>query len=624
MVLEKIHKCNDIKRIPTEMLPVLAGEIREFLIDKISLCGGHLASNLGVVELTMALHLCLDLPSDKIIWDVGHQAYTHKILTGRKEGFDSLRKYGGMSGFPKRSESPCDVFDTGHSSTSISAGLGMVCARDLNKENYHVVSVIGDGSLTGGMAYEALNNAASVNRNFIIILNDNDMSISKNVGGMSRYLSGIRTFRGYNHLKENVASFLTKIPGIGDGLVQNISRTKNGIKQLMIPGMLFENMGITYLGPVDGHDLDALVQVINDAKQLNRAVLIHVRTQKGRGYDPAVLHPENYHGVAPFNKETGEPKVKKKAKTYTNVFSEVLCKLGESEPQVTAITAAMADGTGMSAFSERFPERFFDVGIAEEHAVTFAAGMAVSGYHPVAAIYSSFLQRAFDQILHDVCLQNLPVTFAIDRAGLVGDDGETHQGVFDISYLTMMPNMTVFAPKNRMEMEMGMEFALKHPGPFSIRYPKTAAYEGLSEYHEPIRLGKCEVIEKGKRLAILAFGSMVETAEEVTALLKENGFTPTFINLRFAKPIDFECIDSLLTDHEVFVTMEENVLSGGIGEAISAHFAERKEKPAVLCFGIPDAFVSHGTIEQLKVDLGLDKIGMTNRILKEMKEVSHL
>ncbi len=618
MILEKIHKCNDIKSIPTEMLPVLAAEIREFLIDKISLCGGHLASNLGVVELTMALHLCLDLPSDKIIWDVGHQAYTHKILTGRKDGFDSLRKYGGMSGFPKRSESPCDAFDTGHSSTSISAGLGMVCARDLNHDDFHVVSVIGDGSLTGGMAYEALNNAASVNRNFIIILNDNDMSISKNVGGMSRYLSGIRTFRGYNHLKENISSFLTRIPGIGDGLVQNISRTKNGIKQLMIPGMLFENMGITYLGPVDGHDLDALVQVINDAKHLDRAVLIHVRTQKGRGYDPAVLHPENYHGVAPFDKETGEPKAKKKTKTYTGVFSDVLCKLGETNLSVTAITAAMADGTGMTEFSKRFPERFFDVGIAEEHAVTFAAGMAVSGFHPVASIYSSFLQRAFDQILHDVCLQNLPVTFAIDRAGLVGDDGETHQGVFDISYLTMMPNMTVFAPKNHQEMEMGMEFAVQHQGPFAIRYPKTAAYEGLSEYHEPIRLGKCEVIERGKKIALLAFGSMVETAEEVSVLLKREGFMPTFINLRFAKPLDFETIDSLLSDHDLFVTMEENVLAGGIGEAVSAHLAKKRENPRVLCLGIPDAFVTHGTISQLKADLGLDKDGITAQILKEV------
>lgn len=618
MVLEKIHKCNDIKSIPTEMLPVLAGEIREFLIDKISLCGGHLASNLGVVELTMALHLCLDLPTDKIIWDVGHQAYTHKILTGRSEGFNSLRKYKGMSGFPKRSESPCDVFDTGHSSTSISAGLGMVCARDLNHDSFHVVSVIGDGSLTGGMAYEALNNAASVNRNFIIILNDNDMSISKNVGGMSRYLSGIRTYRGYNNLKENIAAALTKIPGIGNGLVQNISRTKNGIKQLMIPGMLFENMGITYLGPVDGHDLDALVQVINDAKKLERAVLIHVRTQKGRGYDPAVLHPENYHGVAPFDKENGEPKAKKKAKTYTGVFSDVLCRIGENNPSVTAITAAMADGTGMTEFSKRFPERFFDVGIAEEHAVTFAAGMAVSGFHPVVAIYSSFLQRAFDQIIHDVCLQNLPVTFAIDRSGLVGDDGETHQGVFDISYLTMMPNMTVFAPKNRQEMEAGMEFAVQHQGPFAIRYPKTAAYEGLSEYCEPICLGKSEMIERGRKIALLAFGSMVETAEEVSHILKEKGYTPTFVNLRFAKPLDFACIDSLLAEHEIFVTMEENVLSGGIGEAIGAYLSGKKENPKVLSFGIPDAFVPHGTIAQLKKDLGLDAAGITERICSEI------
>lgn len=618
MVLEKIHKCNDIKKLPAGELPILADEIREFLIEKVSKNGGHLASNLGVVELTMALHLCLNLPEDRIIWDVGHQSYTHKILTGRKEGFDRLRKFGGMSGFPKRNESDCDCFNTGHSSTSISAGLGMVRARELSHDNYHVVSVIGDGSLTGGMAYEALNNASSLNSNFMIVLNDNDMSISKNVGGMSRYLSGLRTFRGYNNLKENVTATLNRIPGIGSSLVQNISRTKNGIKQLMIPGMLFENMGITYLGPVDGHDIDALIQVINDAKNLDRAVLIHVRTQKGRGYDPAVSHPEKYHGISPFDKETGKP-LKKRVQTYTDVFSEAMCRIGEENTSVTAITAAMAGGTGLSEFAKRFPKRFFDVGIAEEHAVTYAAGLAVGGFHPVVAVYSSFFQRAYDQILHDVSIQNLPVILAIDRAGLVGDDGETHQGIFDISYLKMIPNMTLFAPKNKQEMEDGLAFAVRHNGPFAIRYPKTAAYTGFSDKREPIRLGKCEILEEGKEIALLAYGSMVETAGEVMERLKEAGYEPTLVNLRFAKPLDFECIGRLAKTHSLLVAMEENVLSGGVGEEIGCYLASHSCAVSFLPVGIPDRFVPQGSIDELKKQLGLDAGSIAKQVLEAAK-----
>ena len=446
MILEQINSPKDVKKLKPEELTVLAEEIRTFLIDKISCTGGHLASNLGVVELTIAMHRAFDLPEDKIIWDVGHQSYTHKILSGRKDAFDELRQYGGLSGFPKRKESPYDAFDTGHSSTSISAGLGIAQARDLMNEDYKVVSVIGDGALTGGMAYEALNNAARMRKNFIIVLNDNKMSISENVGGISKYLSGLRTGEGYNDLKKWVTDALDKIPGVGQPIIDRIKRTKNGIKQLIIPGMLFENMGITYLGPVDGHDMKQLSRIFKEAKRLDHAVLIHVITKKGKGYRPAEKNPSRFHGVEPFDIATGKPLKKKKNPSYTDVFSNTICQLGKTHPKMVAVTAAMPDGTGLKAFGEKFPSRFFDVGIAEEHAVTSAAGMAAAGLKPVVAVYSSFLQRGFDQILHDVCIQNLPVVFAVDRAGLVGSDGETHQGIFDLSYLTPVPNMTVMAP----------------------------------------------------------------------------------------------------------------------------------------------------------------------------------
>ena len=433
MVLEKIQKENDIKNLPPEELKILAEEIRKFLIEKISVTGGHLASNLGVVELTMALHLTFDLPEDKLIWDVGHQAYTHKLLTGRKAGFDDLRKYGGMSGFPKRKESDCDAFDTGHSSTSISAGLGYVAARELTGGQHSVVSIIGDGSLTGGMAYEALNNASRLKSNFIIILNDNNMSISENVGGMSRYLNGLRTAQAYTDFKKGVEGTLKKIPVKGERIVHQMRKTKSGIKQLFVPGMFFEDMGITYLGPVDGHDIRKLVRILNEAKRVDHAVLVHVLTKKGKGYSPAEENPSRFHGTGPFDIATGEPKSPSKKDSYTDVFSKVLTDIGKKDEKVVAITAAMADGTGLSRFARHFPQRFFDVGIAEEHAMTFAAGLAAGGMKPVFAVYSSFLQRAYDQTIHDVCLQNLPVFLAVDRAGLVGSDGETHQGVFDLS-----------------------------------------------------------------------------------------------------------------------------------------------------------------------------------------------
>ena len=529
MVLDKIQGPNDVKELKEQELPVLADEIRQFIIDKVSDNGGHLASNLGVVELTIALHRCLNFPQDKLIWDVGHQSYTHKILTGRKKGFDSLRKYHGMSGFPKRDESNCDAFDTGHSSTSLSAGLGMVCARELKKDKYTVVSVIGDGSLTGGLAFEALNNAASLKSNYIMILNDNHMSISENVGGLSHYLAGVRTAKGYTNFKKNVKASLSKMNAIGEELERNIRRAKSMLKQVFIPGMFFEDMGITYLGPIDGHNIEALTEVIEDAKQVEGAVLIHVITEKGKGYEPAQLHPESYHGVGPFIKKNGMAKKPKEEATYTDIFAKTICELAQTHEKLVTITAAMMDGCGLKGFAKRFPDRFFDVGIAEEHAVTFACGLAAGGFHPFFVVYSSFLQRGYDQILHDMCMQNLPVTLMLDRAGLVGNDGETHQGVFDLSYLTMIPNMTVFAPKNRYEFQDAIAFAADFEAPMAIRYPKTDAVRILKEYREPIKLGKSEWIRRGSRVALLAIGTMVETAMEVEELLAKDGIDATGI-----------------------------------------------------------------------------------------------
>ena len=543
-MLEKIQKPNDIKKIPADQLPALADEIREFIIESLSKTGGHLASNLGVVELTIAMHRVFDLPKDKLIWDVGHQSYTHKILTGRKDGFETLRREGGISGFPKRSESDCDVFDTGHSSTSISAGVGYVRARELKKENYSVVSIIGDGALTGGMAYEALNNAASLKSNFIIVLNDNEMSITENVGGMSSYLSGLRTASAYTDFKMDVTKALNRIPGIGPGMVDAMRKTKSSIKQIIIPGMLFEDMGLTYLGPVDGHNIPQLIKTFQEAKRFEGPILVHVLTQKGRGYEPAMRHPARFHGAGPFDVKTGLP-VGKSNPTYTDVFSTVMRKMGDRRKDVAAVTAAMMTGVGLKRFSNMFPDRCFDVGIAEEHAVTFAAALSLGGITPVVAIYSSFLQRAYDQIMHDVCMQNLHVVFAIDRAGLVGYDGETHHGIFDLSYLGSMPNMTILAPKNLWELSDMIKFAVDYDGPIAVRYPRGEAYTGLKEFRAPICLGKSEVIHEGSRVALLAVGSMVKMAEEVQKQLKERmDMDAALVNARFVKPIDEELLRS--------------------------------------------------------------------------------
>jgi 1-deoxy-D-xylulose-5-phosphate synthase len=615
MILESIEKENDIKNVAHEDWDKLAEEIRQFLIEKISVTGGHLGSNLGAVELTMALHLSLNLPEDKIVWDVGHQSYTHKLLTGRKSGFENLRKYGGMSGFPKRKESSCDCFDTGHSSTSISAGLGLVKARDLKNENSTIVSVIGDGSLTGGMAYEALNNASRLKSNFIIVLNDNNMSISENVGGVSKYLNNIRTADKYLDMKEGIYNSLMESK-IGEPLVEKLRRAKSSVKQLVIPGMFFEDMGITYLGPVDGHNINDMLKVFREAKRCKSAVLVHVITQKGKGFEPALKHPARFHGAEPFDIETGLPLKPKTKSNYTDVFSTVMCKLGERCPEVVAITAAMPDGTGLKRFRNVYPDRFFDVGIAEEHAVTFAAGLAAGGMKPVVAVYSSFLQRAYDQILHDVCIQNLPVVFAIDRAGLVGSDGETHQGIFDLSYLSSIPNMHIMAPKNKWELSDMMKFAITFNAPIALRYPRGEAYDGLKEYREPIVYGKGEWIYKEMNIALVAVGSMVKTAVTVRDMLKEKGWQCSIINARFVKPIDTDIIDEAAENHKLIVTMEENVASGGFGEKVRDYLDSKYYNTRLLNITIPDEYVEHGNVDILRQEVGIDAASIVNKILE--------
>ena len=617
MLLEKIQKENDIKQLKPEELEKLAEEIRQFLVEKISVTGGHLASNLGVVELTMALHLAFELPQDKMIWDVGHQSYTHKILTGRRAGFDDLRKYGGMSGFPKRKESECDAFDTGHSSTSISAGLGYVAARDIKGEEHSVISIIGDGAMTGGMAYEALNNASRLKSNFIIVLNDNNMSISENVGGMSRYLNGLRTAEAYTGLKKGVEDNLMKIPVQGEKILYQMKKTKSGLKQLFVPGMFFEDMGITYLGPVDGHDIRKLYKTFQEAKRVDHAVLVHVLTKKGKGYGPAEENPSRFHGIVPFDIETGEAKEKSSKDSYTDIFSKVFCDIAKQNDAVVGITAAMADGTGLARFARMFPDRFFDVGIAEEHALTFAAGLAAGGLKPVVAVYSSFLQRAFDQTIHDVCLQNLPVMIAVDRAGLVGSDGETHQGLFDLSFLNMIPNMTILSPKNRWEMADMVRFCADFQYPVALRYPRGAAYEGLSAFRTPIVYGKSEILYEEEDIAVIFVGHMAELAVQVRDRLKEIGYHCSLINARFVKPLDTEMLEALTKDHRLFVTIEENVLSGGFGEQVLHYVSRAKLDVGVRCIGIPDDYVEHGNVDLLRREVGLDAETIVKQIIAD-------
>lgn len=621
MMLKDIRKENDIQKLDPREYDALAREIREFLIEHISKTGGHLASNLGVVELTMALHLSFHLPSDKMIWDVGHQAYTHKLLTGRMDEFDSLRQLGGISGFPKHRESHCDAFDTGHSSTSISAGLGIARARDLCGEDFHVVSIIGDGSLTGGMAYEALNNAAEIKSNFIIVLNDNGMSISRNVGSMSHYLHKLRTAKSYISLKGQVSRTLNRIPEVGDRLAVHIHRTKNGIKQMLIPGMFFEEMGITYLGPVDGHKIPQLLQAFEDAKQVDGPVLVHVLTKKGKGYLPAEKNPELFHGVGPFDRTTGRMSSGGKP-SYTKVFSDSMMELGRKDPGIVAVTAAMADGTGLADFGKAFPKRFFDVGIAEEHAVTFAAGMASQGLKPVVAVYSSFLQRSYDQIIHDVCIQQLPVVFAVDRAGLVGNDGETHQGIFDLSFLSTIPDLVVMAPKNGPELKQMMSFAVDCRHPAAVRYPRGKACQSMTEFQEPIVFGKGEVLRRGSQVALLAVGSMVETALLASEKLAERGLDCTVVNMRFVKPFDRDLIRKLVPGHQLLVTLEENVRSGGFGEHVAAFLEQERAEIHQEIIALPDCYIEQGTPDQLKQKLSMDPEGVTETIRRIWQQIS--
>ncbi len=611
-LLEQINRPNDIKNISPEDYRALAREIRQFLVQRVSHTGGHLASNLGVVELTMALHLCCVLPEDKIVWDVGHQCYTHKILTGRKEGFDRLRQFGGMSGFPKRGESDCDVFDTGHSSTSISVALGLAKSRDLQGRQNKVFAVLGDGALSGGMAYEALNNAARLKSNLIIVINDNQMSIARNVGGMSNYLGKIRTSRNYTGLKEEVEQALSRLPRLGDRVAGKIRSVKDLVKRLFIPGMLFEDMGLTYIGPIDGHDIHQMVSAFQSASQMQEAVIVHVCTKKGKGYLPAEKNPSAFHGVSPFHIRDGAARGIQNEITYTDVFRETMLELAREEERIVGISAAMPSGTGLAELAEEYPERFFDVGIAEEHAVTFAAGMAAGGLKPVVALYSTFLQRAYDQMLHDVCIGGLPVVFAIDRAGLVGSDGETHQGIFDLAFMLPMPGLVIMAPKNAWELREMLRYGLELDRPAAIRYPRGAAWQGLEEYRQPIVLGKGEWILRGQDILILAVGNMVQTGLEICRSLQEEGYQISLVNVRFVKPLDEELLEEAAQHHRLVVTLEEGVVTGGFGQQIAAWY---EGKGVIVRNGaLPERFIEHGSVEELKRKYRLDAQGLTEQI----------
>ncbi len=623
MVLERINKAGDIKNIDPKEYGLLAQEIREKILEVVSKNGGHLASSLGVVELTMALHLTFDIPTDKLIWDVGHQSYTHKLLTGRAHEFGTLRTFGGISGFPRTSESDCDPFDTGHSSTSISAGLGFAHARDAKGEDYKVISVIGDGALTGGMAMEALNNASQLKSNFIIVLNDNNMSIAENVGGISTALGKLRTAPRYNALKENVKDSFSQIPKIGNSLVSRISRTKNSIKQLVIPGMIFEDMDITYLGPVDGYDIDAMRRTFEEASRLNRAVLVHVITKKGKGYEPAEKNPERFHGIGAFDLATGNSLKKKEKPDWTDVFAHTFMRMMDRDPDVVAITAAMPDGTGLSKVKSKYPDRVFDVGIAEQHAVTFAAGLAAGGLKPYFCVYSSFLQRGFDQIIHDVCLASLDVKFCIDRAGLVGNDGDTHQGIFDLSFLSMIPNMTVMAPKNRWELADMLKYSRTFGGPLAIRYARGQASEAFQDDRAPIEYGRAEWLVRGQDVALLAVGTMVAVAGEAAELLKKDGIRASVINARFVSPVDADVLREAAHNHRIVFTLEENVKSGGFGEHVAQKIAEEGIGLKVKILSVPDGFVQHGSVNELRKMLGLDAEGVYRSVLSVMKGAEH-
>lgn len=620
MYLEKINYPEDIKKLSIDKLNILASEIREFLVDSVSHTGGHLASNLGTVDLTIAMHYSLNCPRDKFIWDVGHQSYTHKILTGRKEEFDTLRKLDGLSGFPKTNESIYDSFNTGHSSTSIAAAIGLAKARDLKGDTYNVVAVIGDGAMTGGMAYEALNNAGLDNTKLMIVLNDNQMSISENVGAMHTYLNQLIVSQKYVNTKSGIQKKLKQLPVGGEAIYNMLSKTKDGIKQMLMPSSIFEELGIKYVGPIDGHDIKQMVHVFNKVKKLNMPVLVHIITQKGKGYEPAEKQPSVYHGVGKFDAAVGiQPKHGKNV-TYSEIFGKKMIELATKNDKVCAITAAMPLGTGLNEFSRAYPKRFFDVGIAEEYAVTFAAGLAKGGYIPVFAVYSTFLQRSYDQILHDVCIQNLHVIFAIDRAGIVGDDGETHQGIYDISFLAHIPNLTVMAPKNGNEFREMLEFAVEHNGPVAIRYPRGAASNIMYSVNKPVELGKSETIYIGERIALVSYGAMMDTAADVYAHLMTKGYSPTLINARFASPVDKDMIYELSKYRYVF-TLEDNIYSAGFGCMLAQRMAETGVgNTRIHNFAFPDTYVEHGNRKLLMDRYGMSAEAIYKKIIEIMGE----
>ncbi len=619
--VKKINSPLDLKKLTVAEMNELAAEIRQQLIQSVSRSGGHLASNLGVVELTIALHYVYDTPHDKIIWDVGHQSYVHKILTGRQDKMSTLRQYGGISGFPKSEESPYDAFNTGHSSTSISAALGMALARDIQNQNYSVIAVTGDGALTGGMTYEALNNAGNAGRDLTVILNDNEMSISKNVGAMSSYLNRLRTDPSYARTKDEIESVLSRIPGIGPNLARAAGRFKDTVKYLMVPGIWFEELGFTYIGPVNGHNLEELTTVLGNVRKMKGPVLVHVITQKGRGYQPALNDPDLFHGIGPFDINTGKT-ARKLLPSYTEIFGQFLVDKGLQDDKVVAITAAMASGTGLKNFALKFPERFFDVGICEQHAVTMAAGMAKSGLKPVVCIYSTFLQRAYDQILHDVALQNLPVIFAIDRAGLVGEDGPTHHGVFDLSYLRVVPNLTIMAPADENEFLDMLHTAFTVDGPVAIRYPRgIGAGVEIEEQRCSIKIGSACTLREGKDLGIVAIGRTVEMARDLSAILAEHGIEATLLNARFVKPLDVDAITYLAKELGRLVTIEDNCLQGGFGSAVAELLADHRIETDILRLGIPDEFIEQGKVEILFHDLDLDPESMAEKIINHWPDL---
>ena len=611
--LDSMNFPEDIKKLNDNELLDLGEEIRKFLIESVSKTGGHLSSNLGVVELTLSLFKTFDIGRDKLIWDVGHQSYIHNILTGRKDGFKNLRKKDGLSGFPKRSESIYDCFQTGHSSTSISAALGMARARDIKKEKHNVIAVIGDGALTGGLAFEALNDIGFRKTKMIIVLNDNQMSIAKNVGGVSIYLNKLRMKPKYNKIKSNINTELSKSKG-GKVVLSNMLKLKNGLKSLVVDSMLFEDMGIKYIGPIDGHNIKLMNEVFSMAKNINGPVIVHTITKKGKGYEFAEKSPSKFHGISPFNLENGEV-CKTCCETYSSAFGKALNKIAKEDKYVVAITAAMPDGTGLIEFSKNFPERFFDVGIAEEHAVTLSAGMASSGLKPVFAVYSTFLQRAYDEILHDVCIQNLPVVFAIDRAGVVGEDGETHQGILDISYLSTMPNMTIVAPKSLKEVEILLRWALNKKTPVAIRYPKGGDKLNNLPVLKEINYGKWEVLNKGENLAIIACGKTVEFAMEALYKLKEKNINPTIINATFIKPIDEEKIKYLAENNFNIITVEDNMKQGGLGSSILNSLNNYNYKKTIKILAYEDKFIEQASVDIIYKENFLDSDGIVKTAL---------